>query len=516
MTDARGRLRRDVELAGLTKHYGDTVALDGLDLVARAGEITGVAGPNGAGKSTMVKILAAEVEADAGEIRLGGILWQEVAAADQVALVHQEPQVFPNLTVAQNLLVGREGSSVVLRSLDESERELLEVLGIGEFANLQLGLLPLAVQQRTEIARALARDVSVFLFDEPNSALTEEESADLFERMHRLAEAEHVVILVSHRLQDLAQHTDRVVIILDGKCSAILEGSDLNEERIARELVVGISPGARIDNGDAPAVADGIEQSLSAHGWTHRSRMFRDVTMHVTAGEIVAVAGVEGSGGRELVRSLAGFEPASGTLTVGGTDVTAGNRAWQRVGFVGADRASNLFGNLSVEENLVVRLSGDIAPRFGAIDRTLSSATARELADRFQVKVASLDEPIGSLSGGNQQKVAIAAAMATHPQALVLEEPTRGVDIGSTREIYRLLQSYAAEGEAIVLFCTEDLEMFEVVDRVYVIARGRVSGEMHIRSYPDIEAFAADRAMLEAGGTTPAREITHDQRGGET
>ena len=513
-----------IVLEGLHKRYGDTVALDGLDITVQPGEILGIAGPNGSGKSTMVKTLAGEVMADRGRILLDGVERDAADLATEVTIVHQEPQVFLNLTVAENLLVGREHRKILNRRIDAAESELLVDMGLSAHAHTVLENLPLAAQQRTEIARALAQDARIFLFDEPNSALTEEESEDLFRRMHDLADSGRLVILVSHRLHELVVHADRVGMIIDGQCRVILSGDDLTEERVARELVVGVArdavggdeayeaAAARADSEDGPV-------ALRLSGWTHREGAFSDIDMSVGRGEIVAISGVEGSGARALVHSLAGFAPATGSLQVGvdsTSEVNGDGRsqkaATEQVGFVGANRAENLFFNLSVGENLLSRLSTDICDRLGLLHpRTLRSA-ANHLADQFQVKAGSVDDPMGSLSGGNQQKVVIGAATATRPKILVLEEPTRGVDVGSKSEIYRLLRQYAdpesqlglpdmeGHGEAVVLYCTEDAEIFEVADRVYVIAQGRISGELTLSDYDDVESFAADRVHLEAGG----------------
>ena len=515
-----------IVIEGLHKRYGDTVALDGLDITVQPGEILGIAGPNGSGKSTMVKTLAGEVIADRGRILLDGV---ERAAADlaaHVTIVHQEPQVFLNLTVAENLLVGREHRKILNRRIDAAEFELLVDMGLSAHADTALEHLPLAAQQRTEIARALAQDARIFLFDEPNSALTEEESEDLFRRMHDLADSGRLVILVSHRLHELVVHADRVGMIIDGQCRVILSGDDLTEDRVARELVVGVARGAPGDGeafaGDAAAARAESEDgpvALRLSGWTHRDGGFSDIDMSVGRGEIVAISGVEGSGARELVHSLAGFAPATGSLRVGvdSTSETNGDgrnvrAATDQVGFVGANRAENLFFNLSVGENLLSRLSTDICDRLGLLHpRTLRDA-AEHLAEQFRVKAGSVADPMGSLSGGNQQKVLIGAATATRPRILVLEEPTRGVDVSSKSEIYRLLRQYAdpegqlglpgmeGHGEAVVLYCTEDAEIFEVADRVYVIAQGRISGELNLSDYDDVESFAADRVRLEAGG----------------
>ena len=511
-----------IVIEGLHKRYGDTIALDGLDITVQPGEILGIAGPNGSGKSTMVKTLAGEVIADSGRVLLDGTESDAADLAAQVTIVHQEPQVFLNMTVAENLLVGREHRKILNRRINAAESELLADMGLSAHANTVLEHLPLAAQQRTEIARALAQDARIFLFDEPNSALTEEESEDLFRRMHDLADSGRLVILVSHRLHELVVHADRVGMIIDGQCRVILSGDDLTEDRVARELVVGVAreavgeaqdvAAARVDSEDGPV-------ALRLSGWTHRDGGFTDIDMSVGRGEIVAISGVEGSGARALVHSLAGFAPATGSMQVGvdSTSETNGDgrstkAATEQVGFVGANRAENLFFNLSVGENLLSRLSVDISDRLGLLHPRTMRDAAEHLADQFQVKAGSMDDPMGSLSGGNQQKVVIGAATATRPKILVLEEPTRGVDVGSKSEIYRLLRQYAdpesqlglpdmeGHGEAVVLYCTEDAEIFEVADRVYVIAQGRISGELDLSDYDDVESFAADRVHLEAGG----------------
>lgn len=488
---------RGIVVAGLRKHYGDTVALDGLDLVARPGEVLGVAGPNGAGKSTLVKILAGEVLADGGTVQLDGRPLD--TDAQDVAIVHQEPELFPNLTVGENLLVGREPGRFVPGTIGERELRVLAGLGIASSVDTLLGDLPLAVQQRTEIARALVRDRSVFLFDEPNSALTEEESDDLFSRIHRLAGEGHVVLLVSHRLSELAEHTDRVVVVIDGSVAVELSGSDLTKERIARELVVGgPGPGA---GQPGETSRDHGDVLLRLDGWTHPGERFRDISMVSRSGEITAVVGVEGSGARALVRSLAGLEPGTGDLVVAGHE---GGRAFDRVGFVGADRADSLFGNFSVGENIVARLTSEIAASSGLLDRDRMDRVAQAARERLAIKAETLGQPIGDLSGGNQQKVAIAAALVTNPRLVVLEEPTRGVDVGSKAEIYGHLRRYADEGNGVVMFCTEDTEVFEAADTVHVVNGGRLSRALTVADYPDVQSLAAELAQLEDATTVTA------------
>jgi ABC-type sugar transport system ATPase subunit len=456
-----------VEIRGLSKHYGDTVALNGLDLVATRGKILGVAGPNGAGKSTMIKILAGETSADAGELVVEGQPWSPVIGARLVAVVHQEPQLFPNLTVAENIVIGRERSRYVRHGIDARERELLGDLAILDVADRLLSECPLAIQQRTEIARALAMDARVVLFDEPNSALTDEESEDLFRRMHALADAGRTVMLVSHRLSELAEHSDKVVVLLDGRTSRTLEGDEIAADEIARSLVVGA---AERDRAHAMPASVSASALLRVRGLTHRRGEFSGVDLEVAAGSIVALTGVEGSGARELARAIAGFEPMDGEVEVVGHP---GGVA-ERVAFVPASRNDSLFGNFTVGDNIVARLGDRISGSGGMLRRARMELLAADMRDRFSVKTASLDTPIRSLSGGNQQKVAIAAAVICEPSALVLEEPTRGVDIGSKLEIYRRIDELARAGKAVLIVSSYLPELFGVCDSLAVMHRGRL------------------------------------------
>ena len=485
-----------MEIRGLRKSYGNTRALDGLDLDLIPGEVLGIAGPNGAGKSTLVRILAGEERQDAGALHVDGRVFSAADAARVVAVVHQEPQLFPNLTVAQNLLVGREGVRLLRPATPASDTALMQALGLGPYAARALADCTLAVQQRTEIARALARDARVFLFDEPNSALTDEESDELFREIHKLADAGNIVILVTHRLGDLVEHTARVVVVRDGRIAAELRGDALTEEAIAKMLVLAehrpdMVRTARDTREDATL--------LRVAGWTHRGGAFAGVGLQVARGEILALMGVEGSGARELLRSLGGVDAAHGEIAVA---AATGRAAIHRLtAYVPATRQFSLYSNLSVGDNLLVRLgTPDIAGVGGVLRRRRMRTLAEDAVRRFLVKTRTLTQGIRSLSGGNQQKVAIAQALAFRPRLLLLEEPTRGVDIGARKEIYRLLAAFAAEGNGVVMYCTEVPEMFEAADRVIVVSDGRLSAPLAVADHPHVEALATEVTRLERHG----------------
>ena len=481
-------------IRGLQKRYGSTVALAGLDIDIKPGEVLGIAGPNGAGKSTLVRIIGGEEGADAGELSFDGRAWSPADNWHAVAVVHQEPQLFPNLTVAENVVAGREDTATGWPKPTDADINVMEALGLRPFRKVRLADCSLATQQRTEIARAVARDARVFLFDEPNSALTNEESDELFREMHKLAGTGRMVVLITHRLRDLVSHCTRAAVIRDGRVRATLSGQALSEEAIARELVT--ESGAQAVAANARGAAQAQPTSLfSVRGWTHRSA-FRNVDFAARPGEIVALMGVEGSGARELLRSFAGVERASGEITLAGAGEVGARRLRS---YVPATRVASLYSNFSVGENLLVRLgSPEIAGPALALRKRRMKALAEAAVKRFLIKTGTTTQPIRSLSGGNQQKVAIAQALNCSPELLLLEEPTRGVDIRSKAEIYRLLRDYAAEGKSVVMFCTEVLELFEVADTAYVVSEGRLSPPLAIAGYDHVEQLATDITRLEA------------------
>jgi ABC-type sugar transport system ATPase subunit len=491
-----------MRIRGLRKRYGDTVALDGLDLDAHAGEVLGVAGPNGAGKSTMVKILAGEVERDEGEILVDGEPWSSDLGEHRVAVVHQEPQLFPNLTVGENILAGYEEGGWLWPKIKASDHLLLEDLGISkELRDTLLGDVRLAVRQRTEITRALVHRARLMLFDEPNSALTPGESAEFFRLIRQLADAGHVVMLISHRLTELAANSDRIAVVIDGRCVRLLQDADRTAEDIAETLVRGLdtTPAGESAAPTKGAHSDGHGFELA--GLADHKQAFQPLDLSVRKGLVTALIGVEGSGAREIVRACAGLRRVRGQMMVGGR-VVRPQQLQRHVSFVAADRAAGLFSNLSVGENLVIRLDQDISRGVLGLRRRKMRTIAEELRADFQVKSAGIDIGIRSLSGGNQQKVAIASAVGRKPEMLVLEEPTRGVDISSKAEIYEILRAFAADGGIVLLLCTEIPEVYEVADIVHVVSRGRLSAPYEVAGFADMEALAKAVASLETHGGT--------------
>jgi ABC-type sugar transport system ATPase subunit len=493
MSNLDTKAQGGISIRGVTRRYGSTIALNGIDLDIRPGEVLGIAGPNGAGKSTLIRIIAGEERQDDGELTFDGTAWSPTEDWQAVAVVHQEPQLFPNLTVAENVMVGREGTSRARPRLGPADAKVMDARGIGHLMGRLLADCSLATQQRTEIARAIARDCRVFLFDEPNSALTSDESNELFREMAKIAVGGRIVLLVTHRLEDLVSHCKRVAVVRDGRIRTILEGDSLTEEAIARQMVTdsGAVHGAAARKPSTQATSP----MFSVRNWTHR-KAFRDIALEGKAGEIIALVGVEGSGSRELLRSLAGLEHCSGDIDIAGHQ---GNDAVRgRTAYVPATPQLSLYSNFSVGENLVARLGSPEIAGFGlALKKRKMKEMAADAVTRFLVKTRTTTQGIRSLSGGNQQKVAIAQALHCGPKLLLLEEPTRGVDIHSKAEIYRLLRDYADDGNVVVIFCTEVLEVYEAADRVHVVADGRLSPSLTIADYDQVEQLATDITRLE-------------------
>ncbi|SHO67683.1 ribose transport system ATP-binding protein [Pseudoxanthobacter soli DSM 19599] len=480
----------------ITKRYGATRALDGLDLDLTSGEIIGIAGPNGAGKSTLMRMLAGEEKADSGEIVLmrpdGPVqdVWR------RVAVVHQEPHIWPNMTVEQNLAVGREGRWFGRVAPDPAAAAaVLERLGIAQFAHYELADLSLAVQQRVEIARAMLSDADVYLFDEPNSALTEQESEALFVTMSELAADDRIVLLITHRLNDFVRSCKRVLVLRDGRINHEIRGAAISETAIAAQLTATHATHAVANPASTRAVrsAGSSRPVLRLDRCSDRHGAFREVSLDLMPGRVVALSGVEGSGARELAQAIGAFRPmqdADGSRL----------RFAASVSYLAASRRHTVFHNMSVGENLAARLGSDvIGGRGRLLDPARIEALARRSVARYRVKTGGTDLPITALSGGNQQKVVLGAAMEQNTDIIVIEEPTRGVDISSKADIYELLRDFAAEGRSVVVFCTEVQEIFDAADEVVVLSRGAVVGRIDMDGISDIPSLADILARYESG-----------------
>jgi ABC-type sugar transport system ATPase subunit len=472
----------------IAKRYGATRALTGLSLCLQSGSVIGIAGPNGAGKSTLMRILCGEEQADSGEItftRAGSVLPEL-----NVAVVHQEPQVWPNLTVRQNLAVGHETKSFGRVAAGAEADAIMAMLDIARFADFELADLSLAVHQRVEIARAMMHRADAFLFDEPNSALTDEESKSLFALMERLAGDGKIVLLITHRLNDFVNACKRVLILRDGRIVADLGANDpLTEAAIAAQLTTNPEHDLPLSRQsvDHPNKTEPLLRLIEC---SDRSGAFRDISMSIAPG-ILVLAGVEGSGARELARTIGGF-----VTTVGEIE----GQKERSVVYVAASRRHTVFPNLSVGENIVIRLgASQLASPSPWLNRARIAGKARACLAKYAVKAGDIFDPVTSLSGGNQQKVVLGAALEKNADILVVEEPTRGVDVASKRDIYALMRMFCQNGKAVVLFCTEVPEMFDVADKIAVMSRGSLVDEITVAEVPTVTDLVDLLARYESG-----------------
>lgn len=489
-----------LELKNIKKNYGETVALKGLSLLARSGEILGIIGPNGAGKSTVIKILAGEVTNYEGSILVDGKPWKDSGV--KFGIVHQETKLYPNLTVAENLLIGREGNSIKRPAISQREKDMMKRLNIIQYENSKLSDCPFLVQQLCEICRAVLIDASLFLFDEPNSALTEKESVELFQQIHRLKEEGKIILLVTHRLKEVISNADRVVVIKNGEVATIFEKEHINEERLAQSLVVGerkssFTEERKIKSMQSNNITDNSLPLVRIKNLKNSRGIFKDINIDIKAGEVMVIMGVEGSGAREILYSICGIIPATGIIELNNGDGTWSQHIFE-IPFLQASRQKTLFQNLSIRDNLVMRLGyPEVVSCWGRMLNKRINETSAKLVNKYNILAASVNNPITSLSGGNQQKVAVATIMAKKHKMLVLEEPTRGVDIQSKAEIYSYIREYVNEGNAALVFCTEVVEAFELGDRVVVANNGNISQPLNVSSLGSVEELAANIGRLE-------------------
>jgi len=469
---------------GISKQFAGIEVLSEVDLDLMPGEIHALLGENGAGKSTFAKIIAGVHRPTRGTLTLNGqpveITSPIVAQKLGITLIHQEPISFPDLSVAENLVLGRQDGSALSRvpwaDMVREARTLMDLLGVRiEVTHLMRGL-SIADQQMVEIARALASDSRVIIMDEPTAPLTPKEVATLFTIARRLRDEGRTIIFISHRLEEVRALCDRVTIFRDGAKVATDTIANLTDADIIR-LMIG-RPLKEYMHKQGSKIGD---VALQVSGLTTPG-LFRDISFTVRKGEIVGLGGLVGAGRTDVAKALFGIAPAaSGSIAVNGKVAVIadpGDAIALGLAFVPEDRAqAGIFRSLSVEQNITAAVPGKIAPR-GVIRRGVEKLLATQSVARLRIRLASLRQPIGELSGGNQQKAILARWLLTEPQVLILDEPTRGIDIGVKAEFYDMIGALAADGRAILLISSELPELLALCDRVLVMSEGRLTADL--------------------------------------
>ncbi len=477
-------------VAGMAKSFGPVKALRDVSLSFPAGAVTGLLGENGAGKSTLIRLCSGEMQPDQGVLTLEG---RDVTFASPleavsagVVVVHQEPLLVGELTIADNLFLydlGERPAYAAARRGDNVRRarELLERLEMADYLPDPATLcrdLSAASRQMVDIVRALSRDPKVLFLDEPNSSLTHEESDRLFRVVERLRDEGVAVVLVSHRLAEVFSIVDHVIVLRDGTFVAAGDPREIDQPR-AVALMAGDRKRAVVESvvADRDLSSEDAEVALEVVGLSGEG--FEDVDFAIHRGEIVGMAGLVGAGRTEIAEAVIGLRRVHrGSIRVGTRPVRiSGPGKAQRLGvaYVAEERRTEVFHAQTVGYNLTVRIL-DRLGRFGWVSGRRTNRVARELTERYGVKAASTESPITSLSGGNQQKVLLARALAAKPKVLILDEPTRGVDVGTKAEIYATLRDLAhSEGLAVWFISSELEEVVELADRVVVVRQGRVT-----------------------------------------
>jgi ABC-type sugar transport system ATPase subunit len=478
----------------IQKSFPGVRVLKGVTFEVRAGEVHALVGENGAGKSTLMNILAGVHKADGGTISFDGR--EGVSIADEraaqrlgIAIVFQERSLFATLGVAENIFAARQPvrrfGRIDRAGMFAAARALLDRLGLGRInPATPVGELSPAEQQMVEIAKALSLDAKLMIFDEPTAALTQAETDALFRVIDGLRAGGVGVIYISHRLEEIFRLADRVTVLRDGEAQGTLGVRETNADELVRRMVgreVALHR-RRTDRADeaSPALLEvrGLTDAEELRG----ARPFlRDVSFGVRAGEIVALAGLAGAGRTELALSIFGMRPrAAGEIFVGGRRVEINSPAdaiRAGLGYAPEDRKElGLFLDRTIAENIAVaRLD-----RFGSwwLDDRRSEGVAEEFRRKLRVACRGPRQTVGTLSGGNQQKVVLAKWLLAGPRVLIVDEPTRGIDVGAKAEVHELLFDLAREGRAVVVISSDLPEVLAVADRVVVMREGRVSGEL--------------------------------------
>ena len=470
----------------VSKAYGGTVALDAVDFDVERGRVAVLIGENGAGKSTLMRILAGVEAPTRGRLLLDGhpVLFgsPRAAATAGIAIIHQELSLFPDLTVAENVFAGREPLRLGCVDRARAEREARAVLARLEQPidpQARCGALPLGQQQIVEIARALVREARVLVMDEPTSALSSAEVAALFRLIRELRARGTGIVYVSHRLEELMEIGDRLTVLRDGRRVAVAEAGDASVSWIVEQMI-GRPVGGPATHPPPPAGEMLLEvDGLSLCRGDGRP-LLDDVSLGVAAGEVVGLYGLMGAGRTELLECLAGARPATGgTIRLRGERVERLDlpaRLRRGVFLVPEDRqGAGLFPSLSVARNMTLA-SLRAHVRGLALSPAAESETVARMAGDLGIASARPELPIGALSGGNQQKVVIARALLTRPRVLLLDEPTRGVDVGAKDELRSLVRRLAREGVGVVFVSSDLEEVVGVADRILVLSNGKVTG----------------------------------------
>ena len=492
-------------MRNISKRFGATQALSDVSMQLRPGEVHALLGENGAGKSTLIKIMTGIQSPDAGEIVLDG---QEIHLASSqdaqrygIAAMYQEPMIFPDLSVAENIFIGHRnrGKIVDRRKMEKEAREVLARLGVQIEVDEPARGLTLAEQQTVEIAKAISLDVRVLIMDEPTASLSAHEVRRLFRIIDNLRAQGVAILFISHRMDEVFEISDTVTILRDGQWISTRPRAELTPRMAIRDMVgrqvVEIFRRERRTPGDVRLKVEGLS----------RSGAFEDISFEIHAGEVLGFAGLVGARRTDVGLALFGIAPAEkGTVTLDGQPATVSSprQALDRgIAYSTEDRRQlGLIMGQSISNNIVLPSLQRFLDKFGLVKREEEAQVAETYRMLLNIRAASVDVPTASLSGGNQQKVVISKWLETHPKVLILDEPTRGIDVGAKVEVHQLIDELAGQGMAIMLISSDLPEVLAMSDRILIMREGR---QMAILDHTEANQ---EKVLAHAMGQAPELE----------
>lgn len=473
-----------LSLKEIKKSFGTVTALANGTIDLHSGSIHALAGENGAGKSTLVKIMAGLYTYDSGEFLVNDkkVYFKSVSESKKhgISVIYQEPTLFPDLTISENIFVGRQLKNsfgvINYAEMESQTRKLFSTLGVSINPKSLAKGLSIADQQLIEIAKALSFDAKILIMDEPTAALSGVEVERLFTVVRKLRDRGAAIMFISHRFEEIFDLCDRITVMRDGRYISTNDISAVTPDLIVREMV-----GRSIEQLFPKQITEIQDVVLSVKNIS-RLGTFKNISFDVRAGEIVALAGLVGSGRTEVARAIFGIDPyEKGSVFLSDKRIPPNNPQLAidlGIGFVPEDRRSQgLILELSVEKNISLTLRR-LLTKFGFINPSLESQFAQKYSEQLEVKAGYQKLPASTLSGGNQQKVVLAKWLATHPKLLIIDEPTRGIDVGTKSEVHRLLSELAGKGMAILMISSELPEVLGMADRILVMNEGNITANL--------------------------------------
>jgi rhamnose transport system ATP-binding protein len=468
-------------MRGISKRFGATRALEEASLELWPGQIHALVGENGAGKSTLIKVMTGIHQPDEGTILIDGepVTIRSSAEAQRrgVAAIYQEPLVFPDLTVAENIFIGHQSQGRIIhwRQMCADAEAILSRLDVQLDPRVPASGLPVAAQQAIEIAKAISLDVRVLVMDEPTAALSAHEVERLFRQVRQLRDSGVAVLFISHRLEEVLDIADRVTVFRDGRWISTNVRDDVTRSQMVSEMV-----GRKVADFFARSEHSAGEVALRVHD-IGRTGKFSGVSFEVRRGEVLGLAGLVGAGRTDVALALFGIAPAeAGTIELDGRSVgiTSPQRALELgIAYLSEDRRHvGLSMPQSVTTNITLPSLRRYVNRLGLVNRTAERDAAERFREQLHIRTTGLAQPVGLLSGGNQQKTMLAKWLNTEPTVLILDEPTRGIDVGAKADVHRIIDELARSGLAVILISSDLPEVLAMSDRVLVMREGEQTG----------------------------------------